>query len=202
MMLRSILLTGTGGQGVVTMASLITAHLQENNLKVTLIHATGMAQRGGRVTSEIRFSDDKNLNFGPRISTGGADFIIGMDLAETVNSIAYMKKGGCLLCNDYTLIPSQVILKKGHFPNAEEVQDLFKNICRQVQLVKAPHQPVNMFVLGEFIGICTNKFESKGIFTPDTFEATLKKKLIKRIDENLTAYRNGVTWSRKGHSNV
>ena len=95
-MFRSILLTGTGGQGVVTMASLIAAHLQENNMKVTLIHATGMAQRGGRVTSEIRFSDDENLNFGPRISTGGADFIIGMDLAEAINSIAYMKKGGCL----------------------------------------------------------------------------------------------------------
>ena len=201
-MFRSILLTGTGGQGVVTMASMIAAHLQENNFKVTLIHATGMAQRGGRVTSEIRFSDDKNLNFGPRISTGGADFIIGMDLAETVNSIAYMKQGGYLLCNDYTLIPSQVILKKAHFPNAEEVQDLFKNICRQVELVKVQHQPVNMFVLGVFIGTCTNEFESEGIFTPETFETTLKKKLTKKVEGNLSAFRDGVIRGKEGQSNV
>lgn len=197
-MFRSILLTGTGGQGVVTMASLITAHLRENNMKVTLIHATGMAQRGGRVTSEIRFSDDRNLNFGPRISERGADFIIGMDLAEAINSIAYIKEGGCLLCNDYTLVPSQVILKKSHFPDSEEVQDLFQNICSRIHIIKDSPSPMNMFTLGVFTDICTNEFESKGILTPETFEATLKKKLTKRIDENLAAYRNGVARGQKG----
>jgi len=180
------------------MANMISAHLQEHNMKVTLIHATGMAQRGGRVTSEIRFSSDINSNFGPRISDRGADFIIGMDLAETVNSFAYMKKGGTLLCNDYTLVPSEVVLKKKHFPDSEEVKSLFEDVCSQMKIIKIPLKAVNMFTLGAFVGSSSKEFELEGIFTPESFEATLKNKLSRRIDENLSSFREGVILGQRG----
>ena len=195
-MLKSVFLTGVGGQGVVTMANLVTSHLQSGGMKVSLIHATGMAQRGGRVTSEIRFSDDLDLNFGPRISTGGADFLIGMDRAETINSAPFISKTGILLAVDYALIPSQTVLKKEHFPDIQEVETLFSGLTGRVFPVVEPERPMNMYVLGVFAAVCAADEEMKVFFTPAGFEATLKAKLTKRVEDNLAAFRKGCAAGR------
>ena len=78
-MMQSIFMTGLGGQGIITLANLISGQASEKGLKVSLFNAKGMAQRGGRVTSEIRMSDDPGLEFGARISAGTADILIGME---------------------------------------------------------------------------------------------------------------------------
>ena len=67
-MLTSIFVTGLGGQGVVTFARLLTGYLIEQGLKTSLFNATGMAQRGGRVTSEIRISSDPELQSGGTVA--------------------------------------------------------------------------------------------------------------------------------------
>ena len=193
-MLKSIFLTGVGGQGVVTMANMISAHLQRLEYRVTLIHATGMAQRGGRVTSEIRFSDDASSNFGPRISSGGADYCIGMDMAETINSAAFLKDAGCLIYNDYTLIPSQAVLKKEAFPGSDEVEDVFKDRCGRIVAVRDPERPVNLFVLGVLAAVCGKDDSLSSIINTPSFEDTLREALTKRVDENLSAFRKGAEY--------
>ena len=197
-MLTSVLLTGVGGQGVVTMANLITAHLERLGMKVTLIHATGMAQRGGRVTSEIRFSDDRSSSFGPRISNAGADFIIGMDMAEVINSFSFMKAGGTLVFNDYTLVPSRAVLKKEKFPDGDEVEDIFGDTCTKIVRVVDPQRPFNLFVLGVFSAVCGRDDRVSGILDPKSFEETLKTALTKRVDENLAAFGRGVEFGTSG----
>ena len=72
-MMQSIFMTGLGGQGIITLANLISEQATDKGLRVTLFKAKGMAQRGGRVTSEIRLSDDPQAAFGARISAGKAD---------------------------------------------------------------------------------------------------------------------------------
>ncbi|MBN2051360.1 MAG: 2-oxoacid:acceptor oxidoreductase family protein [Spirochaetales bacterium] len=181
-MLKSVFLTGVGGQGVVTIANLLSAHLQDSGYKVTLIHATGMAQRGGRVTSEIRYSDDRDRPFGPRISSGGADYIIGMDMAETVNSASFLKAGGTLVFQNYTLLPSTAVLNKESFPDAEEVKRVFAPFTGNLVEVEPSVRPVNMFVLGVFARYWPEA---------ERLEETLSKKLTKRVEENLTAFHRG-----------
>ena len=190
-MLKSVLCTGVGGQGVVTMANLITTHLESRGLKVTLIHATGMAQRGGRVTSEIRFSDDPAAGFGPRISTGGADFMIGLDMAETINSFSFMKSGGVLLFHEYTLVPSRAVLKKERFPDGSEVRELFSDRCGRVVTLSDPVRPVNMFSLGVFSSICEADGDLSGILNPGSMKKTLETSLTRRMEENLAAFDRG-----------
>ena len=200
-MLRSIHVTGVGGQGIVTMANLLTAHLHGLGLRVSLIHATGMAQRGGRVTSELRFSDDPAVRFGPRISCGGADYIIGMEMAETINSAGLMKYGGTLVFNDYILVPSESGRNKERFPDAEEVEERFGPLCSRIAGVRDPVQPVNLFILGVFAAVCCTDDMLSGVITPDNVEGTLKRSLTKRVDENLAAFRRGVA-SFKPNSQV
>jgi len=61
----------------------------------------GMAQRGGCVTSHVRFTDDLNDVSSPIIGSKSADMIIAMELAETVRVLPLLKEGGAVMsCNN------------------------------------------------------------------------------------------------------
>ncbi len=75
-----IVVTGVGGTGVITIGALIgmAAHLDGRG--VTVLDQTGLAQKGGAVTSHVRVArSPEDLN-AVRIDTGGADLVLGADL--------------------------------------------------------------------------------------------------------------------------
>ena len=125
MSVEGIYLAGIGGQGIVTLAKLIAANLEQRGFKTSLLHATGMAQRGGRVTSEIRFSDDSKANFAPRISGNEADILISMENGEGISSLRFLKDNGLAILLDYSLVPAEIILKKGEYPGLTEAVGFF-----------------------------------------------------------------------------
>ncbi len=75
-----IVVTGIGGTGVITIGALIgmAAHLDGKG--VTVLDQTGLAQKGGAVTSHIRIAPTPDDLSAVRIDTGGADLILGADL--------------------------------------------------------------------------------------------------------------------------
>ncbi len=83
---QSILLTGIGGTGVVTVGAILgmAAHLEGKG--VTLLDQTGLAQKGGAVTSHIRIARGADQIYAVRIPAGGADVLIGCDLVVSAGS--------------------------------------------------------------------------------------------------------------------
>ena len=79
----SLLITGIGGTGVVTVGALIgvAAHLEGRACSV--LDVTGLAQKNGPVASHVRVADDARLLGGSRIPAGGADAIVGCDIVVT-----------------------------------------------------------------------------------------------------------------------
>ncbi|MCX7057603.1 MAG: indolepyruvate ferredoxin oxidoreductase family protein [Proteobacteria bacterium] len=79
----SILITGIGGSGVVTVGALlgVAAHLEGKGCSV--LDVAGLAQRNGPVTSHIRISADPALLHATRIAAAGAQLIIGSDIVVT-----------------------------------------------------------------------------------------------------------------------
>jgi indolepyruvate ferredoxin oxidoreductase len=77
---RALLVTGIGGTGVLTVGALIAmaAHLEGRAAKV--LDMTGMAQKGGAVTSHIRVADRVETIPSARLRTGQADVVIACDL--------------------------------------------------------------------------------------------------------------------------
>ena len=75
----SILITGIGGTGVVTVGALLgmAAHLEEH--ASTVLDMTGLAQKGGAVTSHIRIAREPESLHTPRIATAGADVVLACD---------------------------------------------------------------------------------------------------------------------------
>jgi len=90
-----VILAGVGGQGVLSVASIIAHAAMKEGLEVRQSEVHGMAQRGGAVLSHLRISDKKIA--GDLVPKGGADLIIAMEPLESLRYISYLKPGGILV---------------------------------------------------------------------------------------------------------
>lgn len=91
----SILVTGIGGTGVVTIGAILAmaAHLEDKG--ATTMDQTGLAQKGGAVTSHVRIAPTPEDIYTVRIDSGSADSVIGCDLLVTADgdALSRMRKG-------------------------------------------------------------------------------------------------------------
>ncbi len=158
----AILVTGIGGTGVVTIGALLAmaAHLEDKGC--TTMDQTGLAQKGGAVTSHIRIAKRPEDIQTVRIDAGGADVILGCDLLVTADGDALSKING----KDTKVILNHHITPTGAFtqdPNWNLPQDKMiasiRNICGDDNLVMMDATKIatklmgnsiasNMFVLG------------------------------------------------------
>ncbi len=190
-MVKSIFITGLGGQGIVTLANLIAEQASESGLKVSLFNARGMAQRGGRVTSEIRMASDPELDFGARISAGGADILMGMEVGETISSLSFLKRNGIAILLNSSFTPTEMILKKQPYPSFEQAKELFSGRTKSVYAIDEPAAPHNIFLLGVFISMVPPMINELKLFSRDTMEQAIAKKLKRGIEENLKTFQLG-----------
>ena len=90
----SLLVTGIGGTGVVTIGQLLgmAAHLEGR--EVTVLDMAGLAQKNGAVMSFVRFAEAGQPLYAPRIGTAGADGVLGCDLVVTAGREALARMSG------------------------------------------------------------------------------------------------------------
>ena len=150
-MKKDIILAGVGGQGILSIATVIgEAALQEGlYLKQAEVH--GMSQRGGDVQSNLRLSSEPIMS--DLIAKGGADLIISLEPMESLRYVEYLKPDGWIVtsCAPFLNIPN--------YPEPEEVLSrvrAYKNhvIVDVESLAKeagAPAQAANMVLLGAAI---------------------------------------------------
>lgn len=103
---RSILFTGVGGQGIILASKILSRALIDAGYDVKMSEVHGMAQRGGSVTTQVRFGKKVDS---PIIGIGQADILVSFERMEAVRWINHLKKGGTAIINDYQ-IPSAPIL--------------------------------------------------------------------------------------------
>ncbi len=118
-----ILLTGVGGTGIITLGALIgmAAHLDGKG--VTVIDMTGLAQKGGAVTSHVRICDAAERLHAVRIATGEADAVIGGDAIVTASpdALARMALGKTRVAVNTAVSPTADFIHNPdwQFPMAE-----------------------------------------------------------------------------------
>jgi len=194
--MQSIFLTGLGGQGIITLANLISGGASENGLKVTLFNAKGMAQPGGRVTSEIRLSDDPQAVFGARISAGKADILIGMEIGETINSLSYLKQGGAAIALNYAFVPTTMMLKKEPYPTFEQLTELYAQKTDRIFAVADARHPYNMFLLGVFSAVAPEIASGLSFLDRARVEQGIREKLKRGLEDNLETFNGGYRHGR------
>ena len=194
----NILITGVGGQGTVTLGDLIAERAMGLGLPVSVYHSRGMAHRGGRVAGEIRIASRPGERLGPRLSPGGADVLVGMEIGETINSLPFLKEDGVALLIDYRYVPSETALKKEAYPDLEKARELFSRRTPRVFSVVRPPAPVNLFALGCLAALLPGEMDPQGIFNPEGLEDTIRRHLKKNTEGNLEVFRKGYVHGRQG----
>ncbi|ULQ58886.1 indolepyruvate oxidoreductase subunit beta [Brucepastera parasyntrophica] len=90
-----IILAGVGGQGVLSIASIIARAAMIDGYEVRQSEVHGMSQRGGGVQAHMRISDRKIHS--DLIPSGGADMVLAMEPLESLRYLSYLKPEGILI---------------------------------------------------------------------------------------------------------
>ncbi len=95
-MTKSILLVGVGGQGTILAGKLLTTGLMEAGYDVKMSEIHGMSQRGGSVSTHVRYGDKVEA---PVIEEGGADILVAFEEMEALRWLKFVKPGGKVVVN-------------------------------------------------------------------------------------------------------
>ena len=175
-MIKSILLTGVGGQGILFAAGIIASAAEAAGFNVTTNEIHGMAQRGGSVTAQVRYGEG---SFAPLAVSGGIDVIAAMEHIEAVRYAHWLKPGGLAVVAKTSVIPVTVTTGACTYP--ADVEDRLHALAQELGNVRL----ANTILTGAL---------SKGLpeITEDHWRAGLLARVKKGFEEaNLTAFTKG-----------
>ena len=185
-MKRDIILSGVGGQGILSIAAVIGRAALEDGLHIKQAEVHGMSQRGGDVQSNLRISSSAIRS--DLIPRGAADLIVSMEPMEALRYLPFLHPDG------YVITSSSPFKNISNYPE-EKVQAALANLKNVVtidldQITKEHAMPksANVVLLGaaaRFIGI----------LTPEQIEASIRNifasKGEKIVEMNLKAFEIG-----------
>ena len=183
-MKKDIVLCGVGGDGIVSVAKIISdaALNMGMNLKQSEIH--GMSQRGGSVFSHLRLSSEPI--FADVIPEGKADIILSSEPMEALRYLPWLSKEGWVITN------SDPFININNYPDIEKVHAELKKLPHVVafdanEVAKQLKARSNMVLLGAtipYLGISIEKVE-------EAIAHIFGKKGQDVVDLNIKAVRAG-----------
>ena len=118
--ITNILVVGIGGQGIMTAAEMLARTALNQGYDVKKTEVAGMAQRGGVVSSHVRFGPKV---YSPQIDPGEADLLIGFEAAEALRWLPHLRATGVAMVNTLRLPPPIVSAGLYDYP-ADPIGDL------------------------------------------------------------------------------
>ena len=112
-MKKDIILSGVGGQGILSIATVIGKAALKEGLYMKQAEVHGMSQRGGSVVTYVRYGDKV---YSPIYDKGQADVIISVEKLEAARYMNYLKKGGKIVVSDQEIDPMPVITGAAEYP--------------------------------------------------------------------------------------
>ncbi len=186
-MRTDIILSGVGGQGILSIATIIGSAAINEGLYIKQAEVHGMSQRGGDVQSNLRISSEPIAS--DLIPLGKADIIISLEPMEALRYLPYLNKEGWIITNTvpFVNIPD--------YPDQKRLMDQIKKLKHSVVIdvdamakTVASPRAANIVLLGAaspLLGIGTDKIE-EGI------RCVFERKGEAVREMNLRAFRAGL----------
>lgn len=184
----NILLAGVGGQGVLLLSELVaqTAIRAGFDAKKTEVH--GAAQRGGSVTSHVRFSEKVRSPLAP---SGEVDLLIGLEKLEGLRWAHYLRAGGDIVLNQLVIQPAQ--FSEQPLPYPDDIEEFLRAKGYRLHTIDATSiardlgniRVANVVILGALSKL--TDLLQKDLWT-ETLRAILPDKIL---DINLRAFEVG-----------
>ncbi|MBD5225486.1 MAG: indolepyruvate oxidoreductase subunit beta [Bacteroidales bacterium] len=189
-MKSDIILAGVGGQGILSIATILGAAALAGGLCLKQAEVHGMSQRGGDVMSCLRLSSSPIAS--DIIPRGKADLIVSLEPMEALRYLEFLSPEGWIVTNT---VP---VVNIGNYPECSGLLSMLQQrprtvafdmdaVAREVATARA----ANMVLLGAaipFIGIPADKIE-------DGIRRVFDPKGEKIVESNLAAFRGGLNAS-------
>ena len=124
--ITNVLLSGVGGQGILTASRLLALAALHHGLDVKMSEVHGMSQRGGNVDTHVRIGPEVPSSLIPK---GGADFLVSFEKLEALRYLEYLKPDGVAFVNRLEISPLTLALKQPNY--VDDVDRILEE--------KAPH---------------------------------------------------------------
>lgn len=185
---KSVLLAGVGGQGVLRASDIMCIAVMEAGLDVKKSEVHGMAQRGGCVTSHVRYG---NKVYSPLAQQGSIDLLVSFEKMEALRYVSYLTDDATIIVNSEEIYPPAVNL--GNVPYPDDAVSFLKNTYKLVKEVDAltlakqagTIKAANVVLLGTISTLMVD-------IPPATWEKVIKKSFPEKLVKvNLTAFQMG-----------
>ncbi len=183
----TVVLCGVGGQGTILAADLLAKTAQASGCDVKLSEVHGMAQRGGAVTTVVRFGREvASMVADP----GSADHVVAFETLEALRNLNMLKRGGSLLVNDQSITPLPVATGKARIPQDLDtlLEDAGAYLIAADQLAEEAGNVAAANVV--LMGALAAKLE----FDLDVWKAQIARRVPeKTVEVNIAAFEAGVS---------
>ena len=183
----NILLVGVGGQGTILASELLALVMLEAGFDVKKSEVHGMAQRGGRVVSHVRFG--KKV-YSSLIVKGEADILIGFEMAETLRSLDWLSPGARVLAENKAILPYTSLVGQSPYPfdALDRVRDAGFDLTivegEELAAKTGEKKTANVVLMG----VLARHLPVK----PSIWERTIKKNMPEKLVKmNLEAFKIG-----------
>lgn len=184
---QSVLMVGVGGQGIIRASDILSAVLMRAGFDVKKSEVHGMAQRGGCVSSHIRFGSKV---YSPLTRKGGVDLLVSFEKLETLRYLEYLKADGKVVVNDEEVYPPSVNLGEERYPDdaipfiKQYVSDVKVVDATEIALRSGDRRMANTVILG----VLSSHLDIDYGVWEDVMEESFPAKIL---DGNKTAFTLG-----------
>lgn len=185
---KNVLLAGVGGQGIILASKILAAGLIQAGYDVKMSEVHGMAQRGGSVTTQVRYGEKV---YSPIIGKGQADVLVSFETMETAKWIEFLKPEGKVVINEFEIPSAPILACDAEYP--EGVIEALKEKASDVTVFKAGElakelgniRTANVVIVGALV----KAMGLTNIDWDEVIKATVKEKFV---DINIKAFRLGM----------
>ncbi|MBE6324274.1 MAG: indolepyruvate oxidoreductase subunit beta [Bacteroidales bacterium] len=186
-MKQDIILSGVGGQGILSIATVIGKAALDKGLYIKQAEVHGMSQRGGDVQSNLRLSSTPI--YSDLVPMGGCDLIISLEPMEALRYLPYLKKDGWIVTS------TAPFLNITNYPEMEKIQAELARLPHVISLdademakeVRSPRS-ANMVLLGAASSVLQGLSKEA---LEHGIQAVFARKGEAIVETNLAAFRAG-----------
>ena len=128
----SFLLAGVGGQGTLLASNVLARVGVRAGFDVKKAEVHGMAQRGGSVSSHVRWGQEVHS---PLIGQGEVDYLVAFEKLEALRYVGMLRPGGMAIVGDMRIPPLSVSSGDDVYPDDEEVRRMLGEVTDDLHFI-------------------------------------------------------------------